>query len=432
MGGLGLGLMLALFAERAPAATSQYSILQGSTSATESHFTVVVRTTENVQFQIRDELETLCPLRSELVTYPGSEWAVHRIHATSLSPQHQYQLRVLGPDGAIIERRGFRSLDPTRPTGRLAVASRLRREHHDANLWNHLAQSPNRPDLMLIVGDIARIQRRWFQLSREPLTGLEAWNEFARSRQTLAVYFWKDLVPTLSVWGNDDSPSSTDDYEVWSEIRKIYDTFHPNNALQGVIEPGPGMARQFRLFDRNFIVLDTRTFRGVSAVSPLLGVDQERWLLRKMQEGPNLIVAGTPLFARQSTGDYQDLEWEEFFEEWIAVLREHAVWKKATLAIVTGNAPYSEVSRLEPELLGHETIEITASNTHSPPWRRRLRPTNPRQTAFTDSSNITLLEFAPETKGLEFSVRAIGSRGQDLFRLNLSTACERHLLGALQ
>lgn len=407
-------------------ARKSYSILQGSTSASETFITVVAAKNESLTFQARLEDSSSSPLPIDVkrTGYDGSDHVVYRLKISSLQIHTPYKLEVLNSAGEVLDQRNFKALDPNKRDGRVAVGSCMLRQMHNPFLWNNLAKPENRPDLMIILGDAVYLDRANLFWARNPDNGQKIWNEWIKARLKENFYYWENLVPTLSVWDDHDAGGDNVeyDYPLFHETRRIYDTFMANDPIPGSIDAGPGLSRTFKLFGKNFILLDARTFRDESPSNPLFGPDQQRFLLRSMKPGPNIILSGTQFFGGPIKKDSLEHNWPDFAAEWTAVMRDHAQWKGATLAFVSGDVHFSEVQDLEPELFGYWTVEITSSNIHSFgfPGHYKLKPKNPRRREVTGTHNIVLLEFTGQGNGFGFVTRAMGWRGNNLFKTVVS------------
>ncbi len=421
-------LLVNLITTQAFAHQMKYSVLQGATSDSITHFTVVAPAFENLRFQVRiaGQPSLLSPLESARVSYPGSDSVVFRIKVSELKPNTPFVLEIVDDHGVVAESRKFKTLDLTKKGGRIAVGSCMVRQLHNPFLWNNLEKPENRPDLVMITGDAAYLDRAKLLRARIPTEGLQVWEEFVKSRQKINLYFWEELVPVLSLWDDHDSGGDNDDYswELMPETRKIYDTFFANEEIPGFLERGPGMAKQFRLYGKNFIMLDGRSFRNASFAHPLFGDDQERWLLRKVQAGPNLLISGTQFFGGPIEKDSLEFNWPEFTKEWVEKLRQHGEYRGGAFAFVSGDVHFSEVQDLEPSLFGYWSVEITSSNIHSFgfPGHWAFKKKNPRRREVTGTHNIVLMEFSPEAEGFGFVTRAMGWRGNDLFKSVVSVS----------
>lgn len=410
-----------------------YSILQGTTSETTTHFTVVAEASEILSFKVVDANGGSTPVESERVAYQGSDYVVYRLHANGLSLQKDYKLQVLA-NGQIADSRSFGMLDTKKRDGRLAFGSCMVRQLHNPFLWNNLEKPLNRPDALMIIGDIVYLDRPHLWPAHKPQNGLEVWEQFVKARLKENLYYWEKLVPTIALWDDHDSGGDNvnSSQVLIHEVRRIFETFLANDEIPGFIQHGPGLAKKFRLFDKNFVMLDGRSFRNRNSSHPAFGSEQDRWLLESLEEGPNFIVSGSQFYGGPLKKDSLEFNWPEFAKVWTRTLREQAQDKNATLAFLSGDVHFSEVEDLEPELFGYRTVEVTSSNIHSfgAPGHYLLKPANPRRRVVTGTHNIVLLEFSKVDEGFGFIARSMGWRGNDLFRTIVSIGSPMRIVNA--
>lgn len=418
----------------------RYSILQGSTSDRVTHFTVLAPRGESLEFRAT----TLAggysrPSEQTVSAEDGSDWVLHRLTFDHLDPRFEYQLEV-SEGGVIRDQRSFRSLDLTRKQGRVGILSCMVRQLHNPWMWSALNQPANRPDLMLWIGDSVYLDREQnLFVARQPTSRLEVWEAYANSRNTLDVFFWRDLVPVLSVWDDHDAGGDNvteANFPLMPEVRKVYDQFFANDPIPGFIEQGPGLAKSFQLFGKNFIMLDDRSFREADMRSPMWGATQEQWLLDQVRAGDNFLVNGVQFFGRFIQKDSYEYDYPEHFADFIPHLRRIGQARAARIAFVSGDTHFSEVQEIGASHLGYTTYEVTSSSVHSFGFAGHylLKPENPRRLAVTGPHNVILLELSGEGTGrFAFDARSLGWRGGDLFKLHLevSTADCESLLSAL-
>ncbi len=83
------------FASHALAASPpNYSILQGATSDSVTHFTITARRADTLTFTAVRGGETRVPSKIERVEFPGSDWTVYRLKFEGLDLNGQYTLDV--------------------------------------------------------------------------------------------------------------------------------------------------------------------------------------------------------------------------------------------------------------------------------------------------------------------------------------------------
>jgi alkaline phosphatase D len=405
-------------------ASGPYSILQGSTSGSVTHFTVVAHKDEDLNFFPK-------PAAVERVEQEGSDWVVYRLRIEDLQPDHKYQLRIYDSRYRLQDLRDFRTLDPARKTGRVALASCMMRQFHNPFMWNNLAKPENRPDVLLILGDAVYLDRARLLHMQVPSSTSEIWDGFIKTRQTLNLYKWKTLVPVISVWDDHDSGGDGSDgkYNLLPESREIYEAFFANDEIKGEIQKGPGLAKQFRLFGKNFIMLDSRSYRELDLQSPLYGRSQEDWVMKQVQPGANFILSGSQFFGGFIRKDSYEYYWPTQAKDFATRLRAVGDEKNATVVFGSGDVHFSEVQVLESSLLGYPTFEVTASSVHSFPGHFFWRPANPRRMQDTGTHNVLLLNF-DKPEGFEFRVDALGWRGNIIFShpIQVERGCQIPLL----
>lgn len=411
-------LIVFSFAALADDVAPNYSILQGSTSASITHFTVTAHRNEKLVFEAWDGDVVHEPVSVEVRELEGSDWVVHRLKFERMNLGSSYRLKVF-KDGQLKDERGFKMLDPSMKEGKIATTSCMLRQFHNPFLWNQLAKPENKPDLLLILGDVVYLDRANLFEKRNPQSELEVWESFATSRNELNLYRWKDLVPVLSIWDDHDSGGDNVDstFKLMPKIYPIYETFMANDEIKGFVDHGPGLAKKFQLFGKNFIMLDGRSYRGADPLSPLFGTTQELWLLESIRPGANFLLNGIQFWGGYLPKDSMEHNWPEYAVEFGQMLHDAGEAKGAQFAFVSGDIHFSQVQLIEPTLIGYETVEITSSSAHSMtfPGRHIFHPFNPRQEAVTSTHNAVLMEFPKTDLPFHFTVKSIGWRGNTLF-----------------
>jgi len=429
-------IAISCFLQSPAFAQTKYSILQGSTSETVTHFNVVAPASEPLRFEVisNNESQPRSTAKIERVTHPGSEWVVYRMRFEGLKHGDRYILRTLDSSNRVTDQRGFKTLRTHSGAGRIALVSCMMRQLHNPFMWNALAKPENRPDLLLLLGDAVYLDRSRLFFKKLPENSLEVWEDFVKSRNRLNLYYWQNLVPILSVWDDHDSGGdnvSAKSYQMMNQVRVVYDTFFANEEIEGTLKRGPGLAKQFEAFGKNFVILDGRSFRELDDENPLFGQEQEDWLVENIRPGGNLIASGTQFYGGSLRKDSLEFHWPEAAVRFTKRLRTEGERLNASFVFASGDVHFSEVQKLEPELFGYETLEITSSSAHSFafPGHYLFKPENPRRVVATGTHNVVLMEMDSSVLALDFKVRALSWRGKTLFSENVSVGgpCEQWL-----
>ncbi len=421
-------------------AQQKYSILQGTTSDSVTHFTVVAPNSDDLRFEVISHHQRLPidPTKMERVQQPESPWVVYRLKFENLDPSQRYVLRTVNEDTHVVDQRNFKTFDTQKDEGRIALVSCMLRQFHNPFMWGNLALPKNRPDLMLFLGDAVYLDRSRLLFPKLPKSTREVWEDFVLNRNRLAVYFWKDLVPIVSVWDDHDSGGDNVDaksYQMMAKIREIYQVFFANEPIEGKLRKGPGMAKQFEAFGKNFVMLDGRSYRELDPKSPLFGQEQETWLAESIQPGANFILNGSQFFGGYLRKDSLEHNWPAHYTDFNRRLRAIGEAKNASFVFASGDIHFSQIQHIEPEIFGYPSVEVTSSSAHStivPGYHRVLqwfRP-NPRHSSGVSTHNVLLLELDSSVRSFDFKVRSLTWRGKIAFTENLSVAgpCEKFLI----
>lgn len=423
-------------------AQENYSIMQGATSDTVTHFTIVAPANEELKFEAisKEGRQPIFPTRTERVVHPHSDWVVYRLKFEGLQASERYKLRTLQKDNQVVDQRNFKTLITQTGAGRIALVSCMLRQFHNPFMWNQLAKPENRPELMLFLGDAVYLDRSELLLAKLPKSTYEVWEDFVKSRNRLNVYYWKDLVPIVSIWDDHDSGGDnvTAKFELMRNIRKVYDTFFANEEIPGALVHGPGLAKQFEAFGKNFIMLDGRSYRELDSESPLFGKAQEDWLIEKIQPGANLIISGSQFYGGTLNKDSLESNWPEDAKRFTERLKTEGEKRNASYVFVSGDIHFSQIQHLEPALYGYPTVELTSSSVHSmiiPGYHRliNLIKPNARMSSGVSTHNVLLMELDSAIHAFDFKVRALTWRGKMPFAEDISVGgpCEKALLTQL-
>lgn len=392
----------------------RYSILQGATSQSVATFNVMARLGDALAFDVSGT----APAAVATHFLPGSPFVTFKLRFEGLGGTKRHLLRVWA-GGRVVDERVFRMLPRNSGARTLAFGSCMVRQLHNPFMWDTLERE--KPDVILLIGDAVYLDRENPLFPSAPENPLAAWTAFARSRETLNLYFWKELRPVLTVWDDHDSGFDNDDagYAAMPEMRRIYESFFANEEIPGTIRLGPGLAKAFEFAGRGVIMLDGRSYRNLDPRAPLFGREQEEWLFQRLRPGVNFVFNGSQFFGRFIAKDSFELNWPEAFVGFMARLRERADARGATIVFGSGDIHFSEVQRIEPDYLGYETLEITSSSLHSFafPGHYFFKPSNPRRLRVTGTHNAVLLRM-DEQDPYAFKIRSVGWRGNDLFNFD--------------
>src|SRR5690606_32503032 len=130
------------------------------------------------------------------------------------------------------------------------------------------------------------------------------WNRHVETRNALAVFRARELVPAYSIWDDHDygMNDGTREYAYRKQSQEVFEAFFPRAAVDGKYEAGPGLARAFKAFGQTFVFLDDRSFRSPNGQDipgqTHWGAAQEKWLFQILEssKSPVWLVNGDQFF----------------------------------------------------------------------------------------------------------------------------------------
>jgi alkaline phosphatase D len=369
------------FAEENP--KSGLSILQGFTNAHSTQLTVVAPREASLLFAVRPSKlgASSVTARSEIVERSFSQTVVHRVWLNGLELGVDYTLSIYGPNGQKFDERVFRALDLSPRPVRLAFVSCALDFLH-------------RNDMALFLGYNVYADR--LSLTKKvPADPEQLWNRYVETRQSVAFYYWPRLVPVLATWDDHDfgADNSGAGYAYKDESKVVFETFFAQTAgaESEEIHSGPGIARKVTAFGADLFFMDDRFFRGEPGTpsSRMWGEEQVRWLEQSLSERPAWLLNGSLFFGGYTEKDAFEGMYDYEFRPLLDTLQKHS----GLVCFASGDVHFSELMRIEKQILGYETFELVSSSIHSftfPGHQNRF--TNPRRLAATGRHNFVMFE----------------------------------------
>lgn len=404
------------------------SILQGHTTPSTSEFSVVHWKHQPVFAEALDpDGYSVTPESSHTVTRPDSDYQVLKLFFKNLKPNKSYRLVLKDADGKTADDRNFKTLDLSKKSPKIAIISCMNDYFHRSTMWKSL--SDKKPDILFFIGDsvYADHPSRFERRAADPK---QLWERFVESRNKLAAYKMKNLIPTLAIWDDHDfgSNNSNKHYPFARESKDNFLTFFAQDGTGGHLEKGPGISMKLTAFGKDFYFLDGRSFRAAEGESSptVFGPDQENWLFSSLEESskPAWLITGSQWFGGYLKKEGYEHTHPESFKRFLNELRN----TEAQVHFLSGDVHFSEIMQIEPEVLGYTTLEITSSSMHSltfPGWHRSKY--NPRRVKASSGHNFTTVGFTDKNT-LDCRIECVGAGSRVLYAVRYGIPIENETL----
>ncbi|MES3039180.1 MAG: hypothetical protein V4736_14830 [Bdellovibrionota bacterium] len=396
-----------------------FPILQTFTNESSAQFKILVPTNKKFIYSAKDQDGKQVTLK-QLNRFVQPSWpdqAVDHLITTELKPGVEYRLSVKDEStGKVLDERFFKAIDRFKTSGRIAIISCLCDDFimPQGAMWSAVEQVA--PELIFVIGDNVYLDRGNIDSEK----GL--WRRHLETRQKLDVYRWKKLIPTISVWDDHDFGVNDggEEFPLKEASRQMFQVMFGSQNSAG-LDSGPSLALEATYFGQRFYLMDGRFFRTKEKrFETHWGEEQEEWLFSKLQTSasPSFVMDGTQLFGSYSGYESFELEHPEQFKRVMTRLSQQA----APVAFVSGDRHFSEIMKIEKNVLGYETLEITSSALHSYAPTSELTANNPRRVTHTIKLNFLIMESQTTTQGLDIKVKAYGKGAKELFNYQSSIA----------
>lgn len=385
---------------------SGYSIMQGMTDETSAQFSLLLPKSVNWQFDIarKDGVKIRISQTSDVATRPYSTDAAYRLLVEGLELGVSYVLLVKDAGGRVLDQRDFTTLDLSQRKVKIGLVSCILDLFHRDDIWNQL--EAQNPDVLMFLGDNVYADRTGW-LNKKPADERQLWERYVITRNRVAFYFKRKLIPVIATWDDHDYGADNGDctYPCKSESKLVFETFFPQVQRPSLIS-GPGISKRFSAFGADFFFLDGRTFRGEG--NRMFGDQQERWLFSNIEAKPTLLLNGSVFFGAYTGGESFEGSFGTDFAPFLKKLKStHGLF-----SFVSGDVHFSEVMDIEPAVLGYKTVEIVSSGMHSytfPGHEHRF--SNKRRRVSTGAHNFVVFEGQFQADRISGQVSAIGGGG---------------------
>lgn len=401
-----------------PTKRSGPSILQGATDRTRTQFSIVYL--NPVRSVVTDEFgNQILPDREEFFSFQNHPLKISRCFFSNLRPDQQFSLNVFDQN-VQIDVREFQTLDDRKEVLRFALLSCMDHNEHKPEIWQNLVKQ--NPDVLFFIGDAVYADGGIGKAANPA----QLWSSFCDSRQVLEIYFSKKLIPTIAVWDDHDfghNNSGLWDYPYVKESQKNFLQFFAQSSTHcDWLRTGPGIASAFQFNDQLFLLMDDRSFRlkrGSHDRYAHWGEAQETWMLSLIEShrGPVWLINGSQIFPQSV---WMESLARDHATQFKAVMKELSGMKSKVI-FASGDVHYSEISKIEREMLGYQTFEVTSSAVHSPVmFGAPTTVPNSRRMAATGKRNYILIDSRANGSGAQLNLGCFSQAGSLYFQKKLA------------
>ena len=395
------------------------SMMQGATDETTTQFSVLHLRSQNLKFYIKNKQNTqIFPFQMKVVQSANHPYQLTKLIVQGLNPKETYVIQVVDQSQSqLIDTREFKTLNVDREDLAIAMCTCMDDEKHDPMMWQNMMRQ--RPDLLIFLGDCAYANRG---ANKGMADAAHLWKMFCQARLTLEIYYTPVLVPIVATWDDHDFGMNNGDAQEFPFVLESQQNFLNFFAQEpGVCRNmfvGPGVSSAWKFGSNLFFLLDNRSFRERNESTGRYahwGREQEEWMMSLIRQhtGPTFICSGSVFFLEMMMVESLSKCHPGQFRGFLSELRSVA----SKVVFVSGDVHFSEVSRIEPEILGYTTYELTSSSIHSVVLPGILSLiSNPRRVVATSQRNYILFRPSANGYGCSLNATSFGKNGQVLFQ----------------
>lgn len=391
--------------------TGQIPICQHMTNAHSTQITVLIDRSKSYAYRVHDTQGRSFPIQiwdHELRNY--FHQGIDKLWIDGLQPGQTYYFQVLDKhSGAVLDERVFHSLSlGTGKSLKFALASCAHDFYitHARVIWDYLFSE--KPEMIFLIGDSV------YADFNSDSTEQDIWRRYCQTRARLRHFIQPNLIPTLTTWDDHDygKNNACKSFPNKMASRRIFDLFWGSRETEG-LRKTKGVGFEFIARGQRFCFMDDRYYRDEPRCGGTMwGHEQQESMVSCLNnKKPTWILNGSQFFGHYS---HQDSFLVDYSKNFTQILHELARCE-APVVFASGDVHFSEVLKIEPQLLGYRTYEYTSSAIHSLNFPANLIYKNSRREQFTWHHNFQIIKSTAIRDGLAISTRAIGARHEILF-----------------
>ncbi len=409
-----------------------FAIIQGLTTESSTEIKVIAKTVKEISFKLfynEKEIKTIKVVDTEA---GKTGYTIYNLIISSLKIDTNYTLQVIEKN-MIADQRNFQTVNLEMVHPNIGVVSCMHDKYKTTQfkMWNdYLKQNPT---YTFMIGDnvyadtLIRSGQKKFIFKYA--TEANLWKRYIQTFKTLSYYRASRLVPTLGIWDDHDYGYNNGDesYPYKAESLKVFQAFYgfSSEALKSkkpVVSPLEGAGYVFKAFGQNFVFIDNRTFRSKSLKTEKknethLGPKQTAEIINILKSKiPTWLIKGDQFFGAYHRFESFEGDHPNDFSNFLSAIKKSS----SRVLFVSGDRHLNELMKIEEELLGYETFELTSSAIHAAifPNAWKKNPNSRQVQGFSGIHNYSVVKIQ-SVSPWALTVTSYGPDLKVLFQENL-------------
>lgn len=397
------------------------SILQGPSHSGTAQFNVMSLTHNKLSYAVLD-LETGFTYELEdktQVEHKNSSWKVENLRFEGLKNNQELKLIVYNQYGQLIDIRSFQVSD-NKELPKIVMVSNLDDNYQEEQkkAWSQIYSK--QPDYIFVLGG-GVIASHLDKIPLKSTTPDVVWHRYTETRQNLEFYYQNQLIPVVSLWGEEDYGlvNADKDFEYKDEVQEIFKAFYPQQEVKGHFYTGPANSYYLNYANHNFFFLDSRSYRSKDAAynedQSHFGEDQLEW------------VEEIALKNQQNTWFLSSTGFFSNYHPWSTLRRSHPLSYKKFIKLVnkiespvvfaSSSRKLFEVSKVDLPELYAKTYEITTGALHGnlEPSHWSRYPNSAQVLGKDKTHHFVEVDFKKDTS-FELKMALVEKNGRPLYK----------------
>lgn len=405
-----------------------FPIYQGLTTSDFTELRLISTNGKELSFNILEKDKAISNFKTDKSVAGETGYTVYKFSISKLDPSLKYTFQVI-ENGNILDQRTFKTIDLKKTDVKIGVMSCLddKFKNRQFMMWNGYLKQDT--DYTFLIGDnvyadslISTVGKVFkFKYAKEETL----WQRYVETFRRLSYFRSSRLVPTLAIWDDHDYGFNNGDqtYPYKLNSLKIFNTFFGVEDIKGVTQKLKGAGYIFNGFNQRFVFIDARSFRSEFSLAKSdketkWGFQQTEMIMNSLKEArPTWLIQGDQYFGAYHVFESSEKTHPNDFQKILKSLKE----ANSKVIFISGDRHLNELMKIDKEVLGYETYELTSSGMHAAVFPNRWKKNpNPRQIeGAAGKPNYSIVEVKSSEPWV-MDVETFGPNMNPLFEKELS------------